>query len=82
MPEHTPSLEELDEEKRLRRLRFTVGLTMSIISQGNLSLEEASRMVTATRELALRLFPGKEQAFDMIYLPRLRRLLQEKYLLQ
>ncbi len=82
MSEHTQSPEELDEEKRLRRLRFTVGLTMSIITQGNLSLEEASRMVTATRELALRLFPGKEEAFDMIYLPRLRRLLQEKYLLQ
>jgi len=80
MPEYTPKeLEE--EERRLRRLRFTVGLTMSVISQGNLSLEEASRLVAATRDLALRLFPGKEEAFDLIYLPRLRRLLQEKYLL-
>ncbi|MBI5166267.1 MAG: hypothetical protein HY998_00815 [candidate division NC10 bacterium] len=80
MPEYTPKeLEE--EERRLRRLRFTVGLTMSVISQGNLSLEEASQLVAATRDLALRLFPGKEEAFDLIYLPRLRRLLQEKYLL-
>ena len=75
-----PTSEELqDEERRLRQLRFVVGLTMSTISQTNLSLEEASRMVTATRQLALRLFPGKELAFDLIYEPRFRRLLAERF---
>jgi hypothetical protein len=68
-----------DEERRLKQLRLIVGLTMSAISQTNLSLEEASQMVTATRQLALRLFPGKELAFDLIYQPRLRRLLAERF---
>ena len=72
--------EELkDEERRLKQLRLAVGLTMSTISQTNLSLGEASQMVAATRRLALRLFPGKEHAFDLIYQPRLRRLLAERF---
>ena len=72
--------EELrDEERRLKQLRLVVGLTMSTISQTNLSLGEASQMVAATRRLALRLFPGKEHAFDLIYQPRLRRLLAERF---
>ena len=68
-----------DEERRLKQLRLVVGLTMSTISQTNLSLGEASQMVAATRRLALRLFPGKEHAFDLIYQPRLRRLLAERF---
>jgi hypothetical protein len=75
-----PTPEELKEEDRkIRQLRLVVNLTMSTISQTTLSLEEASKMVTATRELALRLFPGKELAFDLIYQPRFRRLLAERF---
>jgi hypothetical protein len=75
-----PTTEELkEEETRLRQLRFAVGLAMSTISQTRVSLEEASQLVAATRRLALRLFPGKEFAFDLIYLPRLRRLLVERF---
>ena len=75
-----PTPEELKEEdRRLRQLQLVVGLTMSAIGQTNLSLEEASRMVAATRQLALRLFPGKEMAFDLIYQPRFRRLLAERF---
>lgn len=74
------TFEELkDEERRLKQLRLSVGLTMSAISQTNLSLEEASQLVAATRRLALRLFPGKELAFDLIYQPRFRRLLAERF---
>ena len=77
-----PTPEELqDEERRLRQLQVVVGLTMSTISQTNVSLEEASRMVAATRRLALHLFPGKELAFDLIYQPRFRRLLAERFYL-
>ena len=75
-----PTPEELkDEERRLRQLQLVVGLTMSVISQTKLSLEEASRMVAGVRQLALKLFPGKELAFDLIYQPRFRRLLAERF---
>jgi hypothetical protein len=36
-------------------------------------------MVAATRRVALNLFPGKELAFDLLYQPRLQRLLAKKY---
>ena len=75
-----PTPEELkDEERRLRQLQLVVSLTMSVISQTTLSLEEASRMVAGARQLALKLFPGKELAFDLIYQPRFRRLLAERF---
>ena len=33
----------------------------------------------SVRELAMQLFPGKGHVFDMVYAPRLRRLLTDKY---
>jgi hypothetical protein len=36
-------------------------------------------MVAAVRHTAVRLFPGKESVFDLIYLPRFRRLLAARY---
>ena len=71
-----------EETRRLHRLQLTVRLVMNVISQGNLPFEEASKMVAATRRVALNLFPGKEQAYDLIYQPRLQRLLVQKYRLQ
>lgn len=71
-----------EESRRLRQLQLAVRLAMNVISQGNLSFEEASRMVAATRRVALNLFPGKEQAYNLIYQPRLQRLLAHKYRLQ
>jgi hypothetical protein len=71
-----------EETRRLRRLQLTVRLVMSIISQSNLPFEEASEMVAATRRVALTLFPGKELAYDLLYKPRLQRLLAQKYRLQ
>ncbi len=72
--------EELEEEdRRVRQLRIAVSLSLSVIGQTDMSLAQAEEMVTATRGMALRLFPGKELAFDLIYLPRFRRLLAERY---
>ena len=75
-----PSEAEIQEEnRRIRRLQMMMSLVMSVISQGNLPLEEASELVASTKRAALNLFPGKERAYDLIYRPRLQRLLREKY---
>jgi len=75
-----PSREELEEEdRRVRQLRVAVSLALSVIGQTDVTLDQAREMVTATRGMALRLFPGKELAFDLIYLPRFRRLLAERF---
>jgi len=75
-----PTEAEIQEEsRRARRLQMTVSLVMSVISQGNLSVEEASELVASTKRAALNLFPDKELAYDLIYQPRLQRLMREKY---
>jgi hypothetical protein len=75
-----PSEADIQEEsRRVRRLQMMMTLVMSVISQGNLPIEEASELVASTRRAALNLFPDKELAYDLIYRPRLQRLLREKY---
>ncbi len=78
-----PTQEQIDEESRqLRRLRILVRLTMESIADGDLSAEEAAGMIAATRRAALDMFPGKEQAFDLIYRPQFQRLMNAIYRLQ
>lgn len=79
-----PTEEEIREEaKRVRRLQIMVNLVISVISQShNMPVEEASEMVAATKRAALAMFPDKESTYDIIYKPRLQRLLQEKYKIQ
>ena len=75
-----PTREELDDEDRsVRLLRTVVHLVLGVIAQTEMSLAEAETMVADVRGVALRLFPGKELAFDLIYLPRFRRLLTERF---
>lgn len=75
-----PTQEQIDEESRqLRRLRILVLLTLETIADGDLSAEEASGMIAATRRAALAMFPGKEQAFDLIYRPQFQRLMNAIY---
>lgn len=72
--------EEFEEEdRRVRQLRTLVQLALGVIAQTDMKLADAEDMVRAVRGAALRLFPGKELAFDLIYLPRFRRLLTERY---
>lgn len=78
-----PTKEEIDEEsRRIRRLRIVVQLALEIISQGQIPFEEASDLMHATRRMALQLFPGKEDAFDLLYRPKFQRLIREVYRVQ
>jgi hypothetical protein len=70
------------EERKLRRLRRAMDLTATLLWQVDLTLEEARDVVGHAKHTALELFPGKEQAFDLIYGSRFRRILVEKYRLQ
>lgn len=78
------SPQELEaEQRKLRRLQIMVNMVMSVISQDlTLSIDEAAEMVADTRRAALVMFPGKELAFDILYKPRLQRLMRERYRIQ
>ena len=69
-----------DENRRLRRLQIMMSMVMQVLSeQSDLSLEEASELISSSRKAALALFPGKELAYDLIYRPRLQRIVQERF---
>jgi hypothetical protein len=75
-----PSEAEIQAEARkVRRLQIVVDLVANVIRQSEMPLDEASELVAATRRFALNLFPDKAQTYDLIYQPRFRRLLIEKY---
>jgi len=74
---------QLDEARRLRRLQIMMNMVMSVISQDpNLTVEQASEMAADARRAALVMFPGKELAYDLIYRPRLQRVIRERFRLQ
>jgi hypothetical protein len=72
----------LAEERKLRRLRRAMDITTALLWQVDLTLEEARDVVSHAKHTALQLFPDKEEAFDLIYGSRFRRILAEKYRLQ
>ena len=68
------------ENKMIRRLRFLVELTFATIAQDHsMTLEQAWEHVQALKTAAVTMFPGKEQTFDLVYLPRFSRLLAERF---
>jgi hypothetical protein len=76
--------QELEEEaKKIRRLQLMISMVMSVIGQDpNLTLAEASELAAGAKKAALAMFPDKELAFDLLYKPRLQRLIRERFRLQ
>ncbi|HKY59803.1 MAG TPA: hypothetical protein VJP59_02230 [Gemmatimonadota bacterium] len=76
-----PSREALeDENRKLRRLRLLVDLVLARLYQDpELTLLEALDLVERCRDAALELFPGKEEAFELIYRPRFERVLAARW---
>jgi hypothetical protein len=70
----------LDEQKRMRRLRFVVDLTASVLSQdASLTPTSASELINRAQSAAVSLFPGSERQFDLLIRPRLVRILEERF---
>ena len=78
------TLNDTDQEaKNIRRLQLMISMVMSVIGQDpNLTIEEASELAAGAKRAALAMFPDKELAYDIIYRPRLQRLMRERYHLQ
>ena len=71
--------EILEENRKVRRLQVVVNLVLNLLAQSDIPIEEASELVARTRQFALNLFPDKELAYDIIYQPKFKRLMAEKY---
>ena len=70
------------EEAKLQKLKGITNLSSALLDQADLPLGDAQKLIAQTKEKALKLFPGKEETFDLIYGSRFRRILVEKYRLQ
>jgi hypothetical protein len=77
-------LTEKEQETRdIRRLQLMMSMVMSVISQDrDLTVEEASELAAGAKRAALAMFPDKELAYDILYKPRLQRLMNERFRLQ
>jgi hypothetical protein len=78
---HTNEVQQ--EAQKIRRLQIMISMVMSVISQDpNLTVEEASELAAGAKRAALAMFPDKEFAYDILYKPRLQRLMTERFHLQ
>jgi hypothetical protein len=75
--------EKQEEAKKIRRLQVMISMVTSVLGQDpNLTIEEASELVANAKRAALAMFPDKELAFDILYKPRLQRLVKERFRIQ
>jgi hypothetical protein len=75
--------EKQEEAKKIRRLQVMISMVTSVLGQDpNLTVEEASELVAGAKRAALAMFPDKELAFDILYKPRLQRLMKERFRIQ
>jgi hypothetical protein len=83
MDEDGPMHEGLmEEEKKLRLLRFVIDINQAMLmQQADLSLCEAVQIMRDAKRAALSLFPDKEHVYDLIYAPRFRRIIAERFVI-
>jgi hypothetical protein len=75
--------ERQEEARKIRRLQIMIGMVMQVISQDpTLTIEEASELAAGAKRAALAMFPDKEFTYDILYKPRLQRLMNERFRLQ
>lgn len=82
-PELQTQEEKTEESRRIRRLQLMMNMVMLVIQQdASLPVEQASEMCADARKAALAMFPDKALTFDLIFWPRLQRLMRERYRMQ
>jgi len=73
----------MEEEKKMRRLRFIIDLAQAVLmQQDDLTLKEAFAVIRDAKTAALLLFPDKEDVYELIYAPRFRRIIAERFVIQ
>jgi hypothetical protein len=68
-----------DENRKIRYLKMMVDLGLALLRQERLSRREAEQVVESIRRSALRMFPGKESTWEIVYAPRFNRAIEERW---
>ena len=83
VPSDQSTQDKIEEQRKIRRLQMMMDMVMSVISQdGSLTVEQAAELVADSKKAALAMFPDIELAYNIIYKPRLQRLMRERYRIQ
>lgn len=76
-------LEAQEERRKIRRLQLMMDMVTSVIAQDeSLTYDDAAEMIADSKRAALAMFPDKELAYNLIYKPRLQRLMRERFRVQ
>lgn len=70
--------ELLEEEFKLKRLRWIVDRTAADLQWKTVSESEADHRIARTRNQVLELFPEGGELFDLLYRPRFERISRER----
>ncbi len=71
-----------EEEKKIRLLKFIVDLNQAILmQQTDLTLREAFEIMRNTKRAAMNLFPDKEEVYELLYSPRFRRIIRDRFVI-
>ena len=71
-----------EEEKKLKMLKFIVDLNQAVLmQQSDLTLREAFEIMRNTKRAALNLFPDKEDVYELLYSPRFRRIIRDRFVI-
>lgn len=72
----------LEENKKIRLLKLIVDLNLAILmQQTDLTLRDAFQIIREAKQAALNLFPDKADAYDLIYAPRFKRIIRERFVI-
>jgi hypothetical protein len=67
----------LDHEKSIKKLKKTVDEACEKIKSGKLTLGEAKKEAALVRLKAEKLIPSEMDKFDLIYMARFKRLIEQ-----
>lgn len=67
------------EDRKVRYLRFLVDFSILSIQQDDITFDMALKIFEDVKQAALKLFPDKENVFELIYRPRFRRIIKERF---
>ncbi len=69
-----------EENKRIKLFRFLTDLTVQRLCVERMSLADAWNVVADLRKVAENLFPGKGHVYDLVIVPRMERIIKERFL--
>ena len=68
-----------EENRRIRLLCRTIDLVCTALYSEPLTVDDALDLMNFARRKTIELFPDKESVFNLIYSPRLVRIIAERF---